>query len=315
MKVEARAMRLKTTVFIAVIGLAMLYAPAAFADGEICSASEKQAANGALGKAEDAENAGRTKEAYDAAQSVPMIDCATDGYKRRDGLIERTSKKLGAEAEKTGRFGEAFKYYSAPHRPSRLDYPLTDADRAMLKHVNANPDDYQVVSQAVRYFDSRDGKPHMKDVSAIVKRGGDRMLAQEEKTFAARRDSLNDLQQAREWLNLIGDKQAEARAQQRGDTLMADDSRKSLELAISYYQFSDNDMKVRQVQDKARRLGDVHMKKGEKKIASEYYAIAGLRDKASELLKAHDAEKEKAEGSRQKQFKKEQESLEKELGL
>ena len=308
-------MRLKSTVFFAVIGLAMLCAPAAFADGEVCSGSQKKEAEGALRKAEDAENAGRTKEAYDAAQSLPMIDCAANGYKRRDGLIERTSKKLGTEAEKTGRFGEAFEYYSAPHRHGRLDYPLANADRAMLKNANANPDDYKVVSQAVHYFDSREGKPHFKEVSAIVKRGGDKMLAKEEKTFAALKDSLNDLQQAGEWLNLIGDKQAQARGEQRGDTLLADDSRKSLELAISYYQFAGNDRKVQQVRDKARRLGDVHIKKDEKKIASEYYAIAGLSDKASELLKAHEAEKEKTEEKRQKQFKKEQESLEKELGL
>lgn len=50
-------MRLKTTLCLISIGLAMLGAPAAFADGG-CSASEKKEAGGALKKAEDAEKAG-----------------------------------------------------------------------------------------------------------------------------------------------------------------------------------------------------------------------------------------------------------------
>lgn len=305
-------MRLGTKVFFAVIGLAILCAPAVFADGEICSAGEKNRAEGALKKAEVAENAGRTKEAYDTAQSLPLIDCASNGYKRRDGLIERTSKKLGTEAEKAGRFGDAFEYYSAPYRNGRLDYPLADADRAMLKHANAGPDDYKIVSKAVSYFISREGKPHLQEVRSLAKRSGDKMLAKEEKNFAARKDSLDDLQRAREWFDLAGDgKQAQARAEQRGDTLLAEGSFRSVERAFSYYHFAGNPKKTNAAKARALKLGDDAAHKGDHNLAERFYELSGDNAKATEVRKL----KEETETKRQKQFKKEQESMEKELGL
>jgi hypothetical protein len=306
-------MRLKTTIFFVVIGLAILFTSLAFADGEMCSASDKKESERALRKAEDAEKAGRNKEAYQIAtgfSSEPA--CATNGYKRRDDLIERTSKKLGAEAEKSGRFGDAFEYYSAPYQNGHLDYPLADSDRAMLKHANASPDDYKVISQAVSYFDSREGKPHLKEVHALAKRGGDKMLAKEEKTFAARKDSLNDLQRAREWFDLAGEgKRAQARAEQRGDTLLAEGSFRSVERAFSYYDFAENPKKTNAAKARALKLGDDAARKGDNNLAEKFYELSGDESKAAAVQKV----KEETEQKRQKQFKKEQEDLEKELGM
>ncbi|MDH3563133.1 MAG: hypothetical protein OEN49_07025 [Gammaproteobacteria bacterium] len=166
---------------------------------------------------------------------------------------------------------------------------------------------------------------HLDKLQAIATKNGEKFLSDEDKIFNARKtsmtaksDSLAELKKARDWLGLFGqEKRANDRAEKRGDTLLADDSRKSLELAISYYEFPNNrkEGNVQKVRDKARRLGDAHLKKGEKKIAADYYNLAGLGDKAAKLEESHEAEKEKAEVKRQDKFKKDQKSLEKELGL
>jgi hypothetical protein len=310
-------MRSTTTVSLAILGFAVLFASAVRADGEVCSASEMKTSNGLLRKAETAEKSGKIRDAYAiATQGIPSLHCAENGYKRRDGLIERTSKKLGAEAEKGGRFGEAFDYYSAPHRHGRLDYPLADADRTMLKYAKANSDNYKVVSQAMGYFDQRDGRPHLNDVRALAKSSGDKMLAKEEKTFAVRRGSLDDLHKAREWLNLAGDsKPARARAEQRGNALLAEDTARSIELAMEYYRFADNRNKEKQAQERARKLGDEHARNGEHRLAVKFYELAGDDAKARALAQKTEAESKKVEAKRQDQFKKDQQALEKELGL
>ncbi len=182
----------------------------------------------------------------------------------------------------------------------------------MLKHANANPDDYKVVSQAVGYFDSREGKPHLKEVRALAKRGGDKMLAKEEKTFAAHKDSLGDLQKAKEWFDLAGEgKLAQARAEQRGDTLLAEGSFRSVERAFAYYAFAENPKKTNAAKTRALKLGDDALRKGDHGLAAKYYELSGDEAKAATVEK----QKEETEQERQKQFKKEQESLEKELGL
>lgn len=302
-----------TPKFISVaITLGALIAPAAYADGEVCSANQIKEADGTLRKAEEAEKAGRTKDAYRASQSLRMIDCATNGYKRRDGIIERTGKKLGAEAEKAGRFGEAFEYFSAPYQNGRLDYPLADADRTMLKYAKANPDDYKVVSKAVGYFDQREGKPNLTEARALARSGGDKVLAKEAKVFGVGRDSLKVLEEARQWFNLAGDvKPVNARAEQRGDTLLAEETVRSIEMALQYYTFADNKGREKKAQERARKLGDEATRKGDHGLAARFYTLSGDEAKAA----AGEKQKVQAEAERKDKFKKEQADLEKELGL
>jgi len=306
-------MNTTTIVLFIAAGIVCWTAPAVYADGEICSASEIRIADGMLRKAEEAEKAGRTQDAYKAAtQSIPSIFCAGNGYKRRDGLIERTSKKLGAEAEKAGRFGEAFEYYNAPIGWGRADYDLGNADRVMLKHAKARPDDYKVVSKAAVYFGQRDLSSSLKEVRGIARRGGDKMLAKEENIFAAHKDSLDDLGKAKGWLDLAGEAdRANARAEQRGDTLLAEGSFRSVERAFSYYHLAENPKKIGAAKDRARTLGDRHAGKGEHGLAAKFYDLSGDEAKAEAVEK----QKEKTETTRQGKFKKDQKSLEKELGF
>lgn len=298
-------------IFVALVFACMTQA--AFADGEECSASEKKKAYGVLRKAEDAEKAGKLKHAYDAAiQSTSSIHCADNGYKRRDGVVERTSKKLGAEAEKSGKFGEAHEYFSAPFRMGRLDYPLADADRTMLKHAKANPDNFKVVSQAASYFDQREGKPHLKEVRGIAKSSGDKALTQEEKSFKSNPKSFAALEKAKGWLEIAGQgKLANARAEQRGDALLGDSTVGSIELAMQYYDFANSKRGEKKAQERARKLGDDAARKGNPGLAGKFYDLSGDESKAA----AAEQQKEKAEVKRQDKFKKDQKSLEKELGL
>lgn len=293
------------------------------------------------------DKAGRTKAAFDAAKNF-SADCASNN-KQEIGRMEaaelavlrKTSLKLGEQAESKGQFAEAYKYFSEY-------YHGIAADRVQMKIATAKPGDFETVRTGVNYFRNtqkylNETRPdeamdadrsarlkaiagYLSKLQAIATKNGEKFLADEDKIFNARKTSvmakgntLAELNKARDWLGLFGqEKRANDRAVKRGDTLLADDSRKSLELAISYYSFARDEGKERKVREKARRLGDAHLKKGEKKIAADYYNLAGLGDKASKLEESHEAEeaeKEKAETKRQGQFKKGQKSLEQELGL
>jgi len=307
--------------------------------GEMCSTNEEaREAKTFYDQALAFEKAGKTKEAYSAGMSVNS-SCIADDESEWGilvGLLKRTSLKLGEGEEARGRFSEAYEYYYRWHG--------VPADRVQMKMATADPKNFKAVEAGFYYFRSTkeglendttapakpDRAARLKAIAGYLPRlhdialtNGDKALADEEKVFAARKksitaqdDSLDELGSAERWLGLIGqEKRAHDRAVARGDTLSAADGRSSLELAISYYDFARNEKKVQVVRDKARKLGDAHLQKGEKMIASDYYAIAGLGDKASQLLESHEAEKAKAESQRQDQFKKDQDSLEKELGF
>jgi hypothetical protein len=164
---------------------------------------------------------------------------------------------------------------------------------------------------------------YLKTLQGIATKNAERYLAEDDKIFKARKTSLTakvssveELGKAQSWLSVFGEeRRANERAIQRGDTLLKDDSRVSLQLAIEYYQLARNGAGERKVRDKARALGDASLKKGEKKLAADYYQIAGMDDKAHAIEQAHEAETEKAEAKRQTKFKQDQKSLEKELGL
>jgi hypothetical protein len=288
--------------------LAALAAPAAFADG--CPDSEKAAEAQKLKKAEDIEKAGKPKEAFSAARSVAWECLGNDAGKRREALIKRTGRTLGDQEEKQGRLKEAFEWYAS----SGLE---ADADRVMLKQVNAKPDDTNTVAHAIDHFKRRNDEARVKEMRGIASRNVDKWLAAEEKAFTARKDSREELGKARDWVYYAeaGSGKVTERAEKRGDTLAADNARRPIENAIAYYEFAGKPQKVKSVKDKARKLGDEHAGKGENKLAVEFYQIAGDSSRAVALEKKSETEKKKTESARQDKFKKDQQSLEKELGL
>jgi hypothetical protein len=269
---------------------------------------------------QQAESKGEFAEAYKYYESFHGIDAD------RAQMKLATAKPGDFETVRTGvnYFRNKQKYLS---EAIARNVKTGDVDKAHLAAMNR----FTSVDDADAMDPNRDARlkaiaGYLSTLQGIATKQGEKYLADEDKVFNARKttmmakgDTLAELNKARDWLGLFGqEKLANDRAVKRGDTLLADDSRNSLRLASSYYTFPHDDLgekRAQKVKDKARSLGDAHLKKGEKIIAAEYYQIAGLNDKASQLQESHEAEKAKAETKRQGQFKQDQKSLEKELGL
>lgn len=285
-----------------------LTAPLAFADG--CPDREIAAETLKMKRAEDSEKAGKLKEAFNAAKTVAWECLGNEAGKRREALIKRVGRTLGEQEEKSGRLKEAFDWYQA----SGLE---AEADRVMLKRANAKPDDTNAIGNAIEHFKHRNNEARVKELRGLASRNVDKWLAAEEKAFATRKESRDELGKARDWVYYAGSgsgKVAE-RAEKRGDVLATDNARRPIENAIAYYEFAEKPQKAKSVRDKARKLGDAHASKGENKLAVEFYNLAGDDSRAEALEKKSEAEKQKTESTRQDKFKKDQQSLEKELGL
>ena len=166
-------------------------------------------------------------------------------------------------------------------------------------------------------FTHRKNEAQVKELRALAAKNADQWLGTEEKLFAATKDSRDALGKSKDWAYYAGTgpKKAHERAEKRGDQLAADTSRRWFELAIAYYKFADKPQKVNGVQAKARQLADAHARKGEAEVAADYYRIAGASAEADKIEKQGAARKRQAEQQRQQQFKKDQQALEKGLGL
>jgi hypothetical protein len=301
-------MRKIISVCILSAALAGLTVLSAFADG--CPDKEIAAETLKMNKAEDSEKAGKLKEAFNASKTVAWECLGNEASKRREALIKRVGRMLGDQEEKQGRLKEAFDWYQA----SGLE---ADADRVMLKQVNAKPDDTDAVGGAIDHFKRRNNEARVEELHGLASRNVDKWLAAEEKSFAARKDSRVELGKARDWVYYAGAGSGKVteRAEKRGDTLAADSARRPIENAIAYYEFAEKPQKAGSVRDKARKLGDKHASKGENKLAVEFYRIAGDDARAAGLEKKAEAEQQKTESARQGKFNKDQKALEKEIGL
>lgn len=301
-----KTIRIVSLVIAGVVGLG---GATAWADS-LCPEKAKQAAaDGQLKQAEDLERAGKVREAYGAAAKVDS-ECVTD-YKRHDALMKRTAKAIGAVEEKKGQFKEAFDWYERAQSTA-------DAGRMQRKLVEAKPGDINTVSHAIDYFIHHQDSAQEKAMRVHALNNVDKALAEEEKRFASMtKDSLQELGLARDWSYYAqaGEDRMRARAAKRGDALAAEEGRKFLSLALAYYRAAGQSEKEQKVRDKARVLAKQHESKGEGEVAAEYYVIAGDSDTASAVQKQTEVRQQKAEESRKKTFKKEQDDLEKALGF
>ena len=286
-----------------------VYLPIALADG--CRTEDERAAAAQMRKAEESERAGRLKEAYEAAGKIDSMCLAGDGYKRHEAMRKRVGLQLGQQEEKQGRLAAAFDWYQR----SRND---VDADRIKMKQANASPRDRNVVSNAIDHFKYRNNDARVAELRQLAAKNADLELANEEKAFAARKESFDELGKARDWFFLVGEsaaKKVRERAERRGDTLFKEDTSRHLENAKRYFGVAEAKPKQKALQDKALRLAQEHEKKGEITQARDFYHLAGASAKGNELEKRSEAQHKKSEEKRQKQFTKDQDKLEKELGL
>ena len=301
----------KTIMISVVFGVAGLVGMAQFAHADGCSTGDEKVAAAQMKKAEDAERAGKLKEAYEAAVKTDSMCLPGDGYKRHEAMLKRIGLQLGQQEEKQGRLAAAFDWYKGSHNDA-------DADLVKMKQVDANPRDRKVVSDAIDHFKFRDNDARVAELRQLAAKNADLELVNEEKAFAARKESFDELGNARDWLYYVGDgaaKKARERAEQRGDTLAKEDTLRHLENAMRYFHIADSKKKEMVLQDKAMRLAQEHEKKGEITQARDFYSLAGASAKGNELQERSEAQHKKSEETRQKQFKKEQDDLEKQLGL
>ena len=323
-------------------------------DGSVCYERDVKEDTAKLKNMEKMVEAGKFKAAFDAA-SGPSPGCMPEGgYDRIFNIIERTYKPLGQQAEKAGRLYEAHKYYIYPfehyfmngsYRDREKNYSFADADRTMLAYAKANSNEYKVIEEAVRYFDqSLPGrKNNLKAVKELAMRGGEKVLAKEEKDFSARKfdNAFKQLEEAGRWFEMGGDERPlNARAKQRVNSLLAESSYDAIERAFNYTNVRLLGTTYTKDYDAARaragKLGDAAEKKSDLELARKFYYLSDDEAKKKSVdnrLNAIQAQKdkqeaereqrneqariqrEKAEPKRQEKFKKEQESLEKELGL
>ncbi len=301
----------KSIMFYVAFSVAGLMGATQLAQADGCTAKDEKVAAVQMKKAEDSERAGKLKEAYAAAGKVDSMCLAGDGDKRHEAMIKRIGLQLGQLEEKQGRLAAAFDWY----KNSRND---AEADRVKLKQVDANPRDRNLVSGAIDHFKYKNNDSRVAELRQLAAKNADLELANEEKAFAARRESFAELGAARDWLYYVGenaDKKTRARAEQRGDRLAREETFRDLDNAMRYYDMAEAKNKEKSLQDKALRLAKEHEKKGEITQATNFYSLAGEGTKGDELQERAEAQHNKSEQKRQKQFKKGQDDLEKELGL
>jgi len=283
--------------------------PMAWADG--CRTEDEIVAAAQLRKAEDSERAGKLKEAFAALGKIDSMCLVGGGDKRYEAMRKRIGLKLGQQEEQQGRLAAAFDWYKNSGNAA-------EADRVKLKQVDASPRDRNVVSNAIDHFRFRNNDARVTALRQLAAKNADLELASEEKAFAARKQSFDELGKAKDWLYLVGEaaaKKVRERAERRGDALLKEDTLRHLENAKRYFHMAEAKPKEKVLQDKALRLAQAHEKQGEITQARNFYSLAGASAKGDELERHSEAQHQKSEEKRQKQFTKDQDKLEKELGL
>ncbi len=207
----------------------------------------------------------------------------------------------------------------------------TETFRTVLDHFKQRRDDSQHLKEEYNYVVD---PSYLKELEKKAADNGSQVLAREEKLFSttitpkiveAERPSMSALELAKKWFVLFedaGGKRVGERSVKRGDFLALDEQEPpALEAAIRYYELAENPQKIEKTKEKANKLGDAYAKKDELKKAIAYYQVAENHEKMKETetlletrVKKQLKEMQKDE-TQQKQFKKEQEDLEKELGF
>lgn len=273
---------------------------------ELCTDPKaKAAANAQLSKAKSLETAGKLEEAY-AAGSAAGDDCV-DGA----AFKQQVARKLAAKAEASGKYRDAVDWYMKANAAA-------EADRVIRKWVQVTPVDRNAVAAGIDFYRLQNDAAQEQAMRDIAKRRVEAILTEEAKAFSApQKGTYALLLDAQEWAFYAnsGKPQIEQRAQQRGDAYAKQTSRRFLEEAMRYYELGSSRAGVDSVKRRAAALGQQAEGRGEIELAIEYYRLADEDAKADALDKRNAALKEKTEAQRKQTFNKEQDDLEKELGL
>jgi len=304
-------------------------------------------------KAVAAEKRGELTEAFeDYAKARDESGC--DGKNPISGEAKagcmRIAKTMSDQEEKKGNLYKSVELGKGAGAFQWLEAAesFADADRMMMNMIKRKPEDIEIFKIAVGHFRGREERSedlqksygfkadlsYLRELEVTASNNGDNALNKEEKEFSKNvidlggtnvDRSLRQLLNASQWFAFFKnakEKQVIERAEKRGDNFYADDNQpKSLEEAIRYYEIANDKGKINKVKDKAGRLAANAEKEGIFLRAVHYYNISGNHDKAERLEKSVQERRMKLEEdmlkdeNQKKKFRKEQEDLEKELGM
>jgi len=280
----------------------------AWAD-DVCSQQEHRAADATLAQARAAETAGDLTRALQLASDSNARFCGS-GTTSQD-LISRVTLRLGNEMEAAGKLAKAFEYFEAGGH-------FAEAKRVGLAQLKAAPADRSLAEKQLYFMRNHEFQDGVSQILAQARSQAQRLLAEEEKTFAIRTPHRDLLDAARDWLRVAGDEEAASvkkRAAARGDQLAALDYPYALEEALSYYSMAGRPDGEATVRAKAGRLAAQKAGGDQWAEAVKLYEIAGDDTRANALREQREAQAQKSEEVRKQTFDKDQDALEKELGF
>lgn len=268
---------------------------------------ERAAANAGLARAKAAKASGNLRTALKLLNEGSVRVCA-DGA---DEFHKEIHLALGREAEAAGKRREAHeRYWQGGHN--------AEARRVGLAELAAAPTDRGWATEVMRFMRNTGDDAGIAEVAKHARGQAQRLLAEEDKSFAIRTPHRELLDNAQAWLQLAGDDDASdvrKRALRRGDEFATLDYHYALSQAIGYYDMAGRPDKQEEVRKKARRIADQLAGGDNWRAAVDLYDLSGDSERAEALSTRREASAAETEATRQERFKKEQDDLEKELGF
>jgi hypothetical protein len=298
--------------------------------------NEKNLVNGDLAftKLQEMIQAGQNRQARKQLDTYRNVNVSTEYIKFKpdaemcvrpakarafESLMQQLGKNLAAEHERAGKPQAAI--------DTDVAYCLyDDAARIHLALAGKKPVYPATVGQAYQFGKAHNNNALMSKLRQIVSSTSNEYLAQEKNFYKSSIYNASLFTQALDLYNKVEDTNASnsliKQSEARGDELAKQDNCRVLTAARDYYSVSNQNNKIQSVKNKAMKIGDDLEKKGNLKAAADCYNLAEADNKSQKLLQILEKQNvkqqaviEKQESSRKQKFTREQDDLEKELGL
>jgi hypothetical protein len=234
-------------------------------------------------------------------------------------LMQQLGKKFSANAENRGKLNDAINI--------NMRYCLyDDAARVHLIAAEKDSGDASALKFAQSFSKQYSSKSFNDKLQSIASKQSQAYIDRENKFFKTSSYSPMFLGQAVGIMDAVEDTAGKSKitklAESRGDELATQNSCRILTIAREYYQIAHQDNKIKTLKTKAMKIGTDLEKQNNTQAASVCYELAGDDSRADKMQQATEAKAEKAEAALQKneparkaKFSKEQDDMEKELGL